>query len=246
MTKVKLGNKTFDASKVTWPTGPFGVYDFRLRSAVDRVRGVQDMRWNCSTATGHPDPFPSSISVQPHLLVYRNPQAMGNPSEEWIDAASQQAGLAFLKNIGLPDAAALNKAMVTQFGIHKVALDVDAAIARLKPTFSLKIRVIVEFMHFRLYGKAADHADVILSLPDRLVIEADETHVCAAEGHVQSWGRHADLVAAIIPAASDASWQLRKTARKKERRALSREIEQLQERVERVRKDAEASKPAGD
>lgn len=179
MATVTIGKLDFDAKAYNLGKHYFEKYLIEL---VLSIRDRKKLEWSCKDQAFVPPNAPQRFkNVEPHLLVYHND--LRRPEQrKLIKNDSAAAGWALVKDAGFRSGDAFEQDINDRFGVQDIPFDVDAAISPLK-AFHLKIKVLLEYRHFQLHSPAlAPRVIVILSIPDRVIIQAKKEHLCIPGG----------------------------------------------------------------
>ncbi len=204
------------------------------------------MGWDCKDQKALPGPFPKRFpKVTSSFFVYYVPDWQRSNAEE-IRRASDAATLQFIGLTGLTPDAFVSE-LQKKLGSYDPTFDVDAAIVTLKPTARLKIRVRLSYRHFLLrHPKFPDTIPVIISLPDRVLIEARETHRCTEEGVIRTGGAFAKYKVVsefLVRATAEDAHRLRSRKVRKDIKLAKAKIKLLKEQLKQLESDLEDMKP---
>ncbi|MGJ8627412.1 MAG: hypothetical protein ACSHXB_10685 [Sulfitobacter sp.] len=249
MTNVTLGKLDFTV-KEGWVSRQIGgKFDPYFSDALNRRTMSKKMQFLCDGLQRIPDPFPKVFEmVEPQLLVYSNDIYVPK-NHAGIDAESERFGALLLRETGHIGGLALEQEINKKFGVHDIPFNVEAAIAPLT-NFRLKIKVTLIYEHYRLqYKGMPSFTRVILSLPHRVDISAQRTHICHPGGvaklpKVMRYMRN--VTRTHVRATTDEAFDLRGAAQRRWIKDRKKYIEKAKEDIANNERELEQMRPESD
>ncbi len=246
MTKFKIGKADFRVADYSGDAWFLDLLNPGLYKQVTSTDLSLKLAWDCEALKRSPDPYPIKFpQATSSFLVYVTP----NGKYSTPDEIKRASGAATLQLIGLTGhkPAEFFKELGDKLGKYDPSFDVDAAIANLKPTSRLKIKVDLIYRHFSLSHPKFPHGTpAIISLPDRVVIRAKETHKCTEEGVIPvggGYGKYKVLSETMVRATTKEAHRLRRKSRVDAAKQAKAKIKRLRKELEQLEKELEEMKP---
>ncbi|MEM6303474.1 MAG: hypothetical protein AAF744_02070 [Pseudomonadota bacterium] len=247
MPKLKIGGKTFRAEPYAPVEWTIPDLNSALSGKLRRVDRVLHLGWDCKTQARSPKPtYPTAFpKVGANVFMHRDPIWL--PHGDTARKHEMEDTRDFLNFMGFSGLDPFYADLNTLLGQRAPKFDVDTAIAALKPTARLRIRVKLKYLHFNItHEKRYWNSTIFLSLPDEVLIYTKKTHLCTEEGVVETMGAdRAWTLQSVAPirAVTEDEHTLRRTPRKREEAQNAWEIKRLKEKLKKLREELEAIKP---